>query len=460
MPVFEDAATMPAIFITKRISPTNDIEQDFLFTQIKTLKFASLESEVKEKAINLTDSAIKGDNWSLIGGKEAKIIDKIRSNALSIKEYINGDIKRGVLTGFNEAFIIDSRTRDRLVAEDSKSIEIIKPFIVGDDVRKYQIHFKGLYIIWTYIGVDIEKYPAIKKHLEQFKEKLEKRWDKGNYWYELRACDFYSDFEKEKIIYPTIGKEPRFTFDDKKYFTGDTTFIIPRRDFFLLSILNSKIIYRVFQNLCSTLGDVEKGGRIQLKPVYYIDFPLIRRISFTTSPDRCAALVEEAKMLYSEFLVASGTQKILDFVSQRLSAAPEESDVVHDLLAYLAERMIEMNKEKNAEIKGFLDFLKGEIGASIDDLSNKTAIQEYYEHEFQNLIDVLFKNKKKLKAGYDPKSPANYKHLLEWYNVSKYKLKPLIDRIEATDGLIDQIVYKLYGLTEEEIKIVEESISG
>ncbi len=187
----------------------------------------------------------------------------------------------------------------------------------------------------------------------------------------------------------------------------------------------------------------------------------IRSISFITPPARRAALFEEAKALWcSQFLGApDSVNKLLDFVSARLGAQPEESDVVHDLLAYLAERMIEMNKEKNAEIKSFLDFLKGEIGAPIEDLSNKTAIQEYYSYEFQNLIDILAKNKKKLKAGYDPKSPVNYKHLLEWHNASVGKLAPLRGRIEATDELIDAIVYKLYGLTEDEIKIVEDSIS-
>ncbi len=187
-------------------------------------------------------------------------------------------------------------------------------------------------------------------------------------------------------------------------------------------------------------------------------------ISFTTPPDRRAALAEQAKALYSEFVGAPDRSdpafKCGDFVSALLSSVPEESDAVHDLLAHLAERMIEMNKEKNAEIKSFLDFLKGEIGAPIEHLYNKTAIQEYYRHEFQNLIDVLAKNKKKLKAGYDPKSPANYKHLQQWYNESIGKLKPLMGRIEATDGLIDAIVYRLYGLTEDEIKIVEGSISG
>ncbi|GFO96778.1 hypothetical protein ig2599ANME_0968 [groundwater metagenome] len=193
----------------------------------------------------------------------------------------------------------------------------------------------------------------------------------------------------------------------------------------------------------------------------------IRRISFTTPRARRAALAAEAKALYTEFLGAPDSRKILDLVSARLSAAPEESDVVHDLLAHLADRMIEMNKEKNAEIKGFLSFLEGEIGAHLADLSNKTVIQEYYKHEFSGadkdkvyFIGVLVKNKKKLKAGYDPKSPDNYKRLQEWHKNSMGKLAPLIARIEARDGLIDRIVYKLYGLTEDEIKIVKGSISG
>jgi hypothetical protein len=217
--------------------------------------------------------------------------------------------------------------------------------------------------------------------------------------------------------------------------------------------MDSKDAPVVFDGVCRHMPQKAIGSILQLSS--------IRRISFITPPDRRATLVEQAKALYSAFLGAPDRDdpafKCGDFVSTRLGAKPEESDVVHYLLAHLAERMIEMNKEKNSEIKSFLEFLKGDIGVSVDDLSNKTAIQEYYSHEFQNLIDVLAKNKKKLKAGYDPKSPTNYKHLQQWYNDSTGKLKPLMGRIEATDGLIDQIVYKLYGLTEDEIKIVEGS---
>jgi hypothetical protein len=110
--------------------------------------------------------------------------------------------------------------------------------------------------------------------------------------------------------------------------------------------------------------------------------------------------------------------------------------VVHDLFTHLAERMIDMNKEKNAEIKSFLGFLEGEIGAAVDDMGNKTAVREYYNHEFQRLVDILVKNRKKLRDGYDPKSPTNYRHLQEWYEDSMDKLQPLRGELRLRMGLL------------------------
>ncbi|MCG2735727.1 MAG: Eco57I restriction-modification methylase domain-containing protein [Candidatus Methanoperedenaceae archaeon] len=264
-------------------------------------------------------------------------------------------------------------------------------------------------------------------------------------------------YGKPKIIFAKMAKRVEAFLDEKGEFASANTNFVYDSEYnlhYLLAILNSNLMSTFYGGYFGAL--IMSGGYFQFQAPQLRVLP-IRRLSFTTPPDRSAALVEHAKALYTAFLGSPDSQKILDFISKRFSAAPEESDVVHDLLAFLAERIIEMNKEKNAEIKSFFDFLKGEIGAPIGDLSNKTAIQEYYSHEFQNLIDVLDKNKKKLKAGYDPKGHANYTHLQEWYNASVSKLKPLMGKIEATDGLIDKIIYKLYGLTEDEIKIVEES---
>ena len=131
----------------------------------------------------------------------------------------------------------------------------------------------------------------------------------------------------------------------------------------------------------------------------------------------------------------------------------EKSDVVHDLLAFLAERMLEMNKQKQQEIRGFLGWLEGFIGARVDDLTPKTKLQSYYEHDYDGFLAVLKKNRRKLTIDPARREPAEA--LRAEFEGSVGKLAPLRERIEGTDGLIDAIVYRLYGLTEEEIQIID-----
>jgi hypothetical protein len=137
-----------------------------------------------------------------------------------------------------------------------------------------------------------------------------------------------------------------------------------------------------------------------------------------------------------------------NFISEQ-----EKSDVVHDLLAFVAERMLEMNKQKQQEIKGFLGWLEGYVGAKAEDLSPKTKIRSYYEHDYESFLEVLRKNKKKLAI--DPARREPGEALRAEFEVTVGKLLPLLERIRQTDELIDAIVYRLYGLTEEEIRIVE-----
>jgi len=129
----------------------------------------------------------------------------------------------------------------------------------------------------------------------------------------------------------------------------------------------------------------------------------------------------------------------------------ERSDVVHDLLAFLAER--EMNKEKQQEIRSFLGWLEGYLGAKVEDLTPKTKVQSYYEHDYESLLAALKKNRKKLAI--DPARREPGETLRAEFEGSLAKLLPLRERIRQTDGLIDAVVYRLYGLTEEEIGIVE-----
>jgi len=135
----------------------------------------------------------------------------------------------------------------------------------------------------------------------------------------------------------------------------------------------------------------------------------------------------------------------------------EQSDVVHDVLAFLAEKMIEYNKKKNKEIKSFLGWLEREVGTKVEHLTGKTTIKKYHETTVDNLINIFKKNKKKLHI--DPSRRDFQDKLSAEFDKSLQKLTPLKRKIEMTDRLIDQIVYKLYGLTEEEMKIVEENFT-
>lgn len=192
-------------------------------------------------------------------------------------------------------------TRDRLIAEDPKSAELIKPLVVGEDIKRYEIEFKGRYLIWTYIGVPIEEYPAIFKHLKRFQPQLEKRWDKGEHWWELRHCDYYEDFGKPKIMYPVIARENTFGFDTKGLFSNDKAFIVSIADHFCLALLNSGLGFFWARNALSWL----RGGFLEYRAQSMENFPL-RRIGFVTPKDERAQLVEEGKRLYFEALARIG----------------------------------------------------------------------------------------------------------------------------------------------------------
>ena len=409
--VFEDASVKPVILITERQTNTDNRNENLI-------NICDLTSNDEVKIASYVQKEYTEPNSFIFHHLPQNHII-LRNKMESVGEMLEKcvDISFGLKTGDDSIFI--KQTFDN--PDDQK-------VIASESVERYYLEWNGIYV-W-YVP---EK---MKNHRKTARPGTKER------------------FEKEKLVISRMADRLSASYDCDKYYIKDAFVCHIKSNLnlkFVLSILNSKLMNHYYKEVFTTV-DFHRNELLQLP---------IRRISFTTPADRRTARVDEEKSLYSEYLGASDSMdRLLDFVGLRIAAEPEESDVVHDLLAHLAEHMIDMNKEKNIEIKAFLGFLEGEIGAAVDDMTNKTAIREYYNHEFQKLIDILVKNKKKLRDGYDPKTPNNYRHLNEWYDDSMNKLQPLMGRIEATDELIDQIVYKLYGLNEEEIKIVEESISG
>ncbi len=261
------------IFIAQKQMPD---KSRVLFIQVKSLEppYPDVLTLIQQEGQYLPPDALNGADWSLTSAQTASLLRKMRVRGVPLSEYIKGQIYYGIKTGFNEAFVIDGARRAELIAQDVNSAEIIKPLAVGDDIRRWRIEYKDKWLIVTRIGVDMARYPAIFAHWQQWQPQLEKRWDKGNYWWELRACDYYEMFDKPKIIYPIIAKEPRFTLDITGTFTNDKTFLLPVSDLYLLGVLNSTLVWHYLGAICSVLGDPNKGGRLELRAIYVSQIPI------------------------------------------------------------------------------------------------------------------------------------------------------------------------------------------
>jgi hypothetical protein len=230
-----------------------------------------------------------------------------------------------------------------------------------------------------------------------------------------------------------------------------TQFILPNPPYeatYILALLSSKLLDRRFRVTSGTTNVV----------VYELEQLPFPKIVFGTSSQRRKQLAEKGHKLYQRCL-SEGHTCVLEFVEHHLKQ--DENDVVHDLLAYLAQTMIDLNKEKQAEIGRFLGWLEITIGAGIDDLTGKTILRGYLgdyqkgqgETPFETYFDKLKANKRKLSANVT--DPDLQGRIRVEYTASLAVLRPIKAQLQTTDALIDQIVYRLYGLTDEEIALVE-----
>jgi hypothetical protein len=270
-PVFESAIAYPCIFLWQK---TPRAEAPTRWAEVGNLDqcYAEGVSEHVARIARIVPASFFGEGKPRLATTDsADRQAKMEKAGPCLKDLLKGQILYGVKTGLNEAFIIDRETRHRLIGDDKHSAEIIKPLVVGDDVRRYETHFREKHLIWTYIGVPIKNYPAIFSHLKKFQKDAEKRYDQGEHWWELRACAYYDAFEKPKIIYPIISTEPHFVLDNEgQYFFNDKVFMLPGANWYLLGVLNSAAVRTWVQDNFSPLmgGFYEfRGAHMERLPI-------------------------------------------------------------------------------------------------------------------------------------------------------------------------------------------------
>ncbi|MFZ4800203.1 MAG: Eco57I restriction-modification methylase domain-containing protein, partial [Bacteroidia bacterium] len=268
--VFDEATVKAAIVQFSKIKTASN----FIYLDVQDMP-DNLEKTITAKAKDYEQNLFTGGGqWIFQSEEKWKIFHKISKHGVALSDW---DLKiyRGLLTGLNEAFLIDEATKNNLIKEDKSAANLIKPLFRGREIEKYNAEFQKTYLIFIPKGYTIKRnlpknsphfveepsprygnmefddawnwmemnYPSIAKHLLSFKLNAEKRQDKGDYWWELRACDYYKKFEEPKLIWKRIGSKLRFCYDESGTYTLDSTCIATGSHLkYLVGVLNSKLI--------------------------------------------------------------------------------------------------------------------------------------------------------------------------------------------------------------------------
>ena len=223
----------------------------------------NLQEYVKNN--NYIQDLSTSDGWTILTPEELIIKQKIVKAGTPLKDW-SICIYRGILTGFNDAFIISSKKREEIlencVTEEERfhTIELIKPVLRGKDIRKNGSDWANLWLINTHNGykktprIDVNKYPSIKKHLDNYWTKILTRSDKGDTPYNLRNCAYVEEFSYPKVIYPETTKSARFVYDDTGFFIDKTCFMLISDDAqYLQKILSSKLFEVAYNKMFSSV---------------------------------------------------------------------------------------------------------------------------------------------------------------------------------------------------------------
>ncbi len=350
LPVFCGATTYPCIL---RVSK-NVAQATFKAVRVDSLNFIDLGEHIKDRRYSVDQKQLDDSAWSLAGKCEQNLLEKLKAKGIPLGTYVDGKIYRGVLTGLNEAFVISKEKKDELISLDPDSAELIKPFLAGRDIKRYEAPATKKYLIFARRGVKIQEYPAIQQHLQMYKDRLmpkpqsfkgEWKGRKPGYyqWYEIQdKVDYWEQFEKPKILVPDISLRGNFAYDaDNSFYCVNTAYILPTDDLFLLGVLNSNLLTYIYKQLSA----IFRGGYLRFIYQYLIQLPIIRMDENNPidllKKNQITFLAQQMLSLY-ENLTATFNSRIRAQLQQQIDASDKQIDALVYELYGLTQEEIEI----------------------------------------------------------------------------------------------------------------------
>jgi len=410
--IFPDADVFPSILIARK--PTTERPPDQTRVCIiprEQLRVDDLSRQIAAEGVAVPRSRFAAAPWNLEPSGVAKLMDKLRANGVPLREFTGLPLLSGIKTGFNDAFLLDTATKDQLVKADPKSAELFKPYLRGQDVQRWQAEWNGLWMLamkssgnhpypWADAGAEAEAvfaqtYPAIHAHLNQYREALIKRQDQGEHWWELRACAYWEAFDRPKIMYQDIAWQPRFCLDTRGTLSNNTVYFLTTADPWVTAALNAPVSWwYAWRNA--------QHGK------------------------------DEALRFFSAFMEAFPIPRPTEEAAKQVA-----SDV---------ERLRTIAEEKHEGCRAILDWLRVEF-----DIEKPTLkLQEVTALDPDGLIAEVRKVRGKRK----PLSVADVKRLKEEHARSVAPLQALAAEAVGLERRVSDLVNAAYGLTAEEVALL------
>jgi hypothetical protein len=414
--IFQDADVFPSIIVVRQPDGA-DAPETMKVCAIprEQLRIDDLSVQIAKEGVAVPRARLTPEAWSLEPESVNGLLEKIRSRGAPLAEYARVKPLMGIKTGFNDAFVIDGKARGAIIQNDPAAEPLIRPFLRGQDIRRWSPEWADLWMIaikssgdhpWPWAGAgdraeDIFQvtYPGLHAHLKPYEDALRKRQDKGRFWWELRSCAYWAEFDKQKLMYQEIQFHPWYTLDPTGSLGNNKTFILASGDLYLLAVLNSPLMWwHNFRYLPHMKDEA-------LTPV--------------------AFLIEKLPV-----------------------AVP--SDVVRWAIEQAARRLIEIAESQRSTIRDLLDWLR--VEQSVSEPNQK--LQSPADLDSESFVSEV----RKLRGKKNPLSLAALKSLREEHTRTILPAQVLAREALGLERKINDLVNEAYGLTPEEVELMWETV--
>jgi hypothetical protein len=399
--IFEDADVFPCIIVARKPDEQPKPPVRVCAIPREQLRIDDLGTQIEQEGFEVDAGQLGSEPWQLEPRGVTELLAKVRQRGIPLADFTGVKPLMGIKTGCNDAFLIDTATKNALAAADPKCTEIIQPYLRGQDIARWHPDWAGLWMIalkssdnyawpWADAGDDAEivfgkTYPSLHAHLDKYREPLVRRQDQGRYWWELRSCAYWHEFERPKIVYQDITWRSQFCFDEAGTLSNNTVYFQPNADLWVAAVLNSPIAWW-FSWRMAVHG---KDEALRFFTVFVEEFPVPR----PSAEQRSSVQTTVARLIECSRTQQAATRDLLDWL--RVAHGIEkpslklQSPAALDSDAFVAE-VKKLRGKKNVLTAPALKSLRDEHARSIGPLKNRMAEALDLERQVSDLVNEAY----------------------------------------------------------------------